>query len=109
MFIHFLIHLWNVHFYKLHHSFGHMCTYITVMLLKDRVGIEIVLHTHLSKVFRVLSIITKNGFGGLEVACWPLVPKFPGVHLAEAFGFLGRKNPQHAFRQRGSKAIGPMS
>ena len=60
MFIHFLIHLWNVHFYKLHHSFGQVCTYITVMLLKDRAGIGIVLRTHLSKVFRVLSIITKD-------------------------------------------------
>ena len=32
-----------------------------------------------------------SGFGGLEVACWPLVPKF-----AEAVGFLRvNKNPQH--------------
>jgi len=34
-----------------------------------------------------------NGFGGLEVACWPLVPKFVGSHPAEAVRFLGRKNP----------------
>jgi hypothetical protein len=40
-----------------------------------------------------------SGFGGLEVACWPLVPKFAGSHPAEAVGFLGRKNPQHAFRR----------
>jgi len=33
---------------------------------------------------------TKSGFGGLEIACWPLVPKFAGSHPAEAFGFLGR-------------------
>ena len=32
-----------------------------------------------------------SGFGGLEVACWPLVPKFAGSHPAEAVGFLGRK------------------
>ena len=50
-----------------------------------------------------------SGFGGLEVACWPLVPKFAGSHPAEAVGFLGRKNPQHAFPRRGSKAVGPMS
>ena len=31
------------------------------------------------------------GFGGLEVACWPLVPKFAGSHPAETVGFLGRK------------------
>jgi hypothetical protein len=30
-----------------------------------------------------------SGFGGLEVACWPLVPKFAGLHQAEAVGFLG--------------------
>jgi hypothetical protein len=50
-----------------------------------------------------------SGFGSLEVACWPLVPKFAGSHPAEAFGFLGRKNPQHAFLRRGSKAVCPMS
>ena len=47
-------------------------------------------------------------FGGLGVACWPLVPKFAGSNPAEAVGFLGRKNPQHAFLRRGSKAIGPL-
>jgi hypothetical protein len=35
--------------------------------------------------------IRGRNFGGLEVACWPLVPKFAGSHLAEAVGFLGRK------------------
>ena len=49
------------------------------------------------------------GFGGLWVACLPLVPKFAGSNPAEAVGFLGRKNPQHAFLRRGSKAVGPMS
>jgi len=49
------------------------------------------------------------GFGGLGVACWPLVPKSAGSNPAEAVGFLGRKNPQHAFLRRGSKAVGPMS
>ena len=51
-----------------------------------------------------------SGFGGLEVAFWPLVPKFPGSHPAEAVGFLGqKKNPQYAFLQRRSKAVRPMS
>jgi len=64
----------------------------------------------------IITVYTKNctkhvlsGFSGLEVACWPLVPKFAGSHPAEAVGFLGRKNPQHVFLRRGSKAIGPMS
>ena len=30
-------------------------------------------------------------FGGLEVACCPLVPKFPGSDPAEPVEFLGRK------------------
>ena len=34
---------------------------------------------------------TVIGFGGLEVACWPLVPKFAGSNLAEAVGFLRAK------------------
>ena len=50
-----------------------------------------------------------NGFGGLGVAFWPLVPKFAGLNPAEAVGFLGRKNPQHAFLRRGNKAVDPMS
>ena len=47
-----------------------------------------------------------SGFGGLEVACWPLVPKFTGSNPAD---FSGQKNPQHAFLRRGSEAVGPMS
>jgi len=31
------------------------------------------------------------GFGGLEVAFWPLVPKFAGSNPAEAVGFLRAK------------------
>ena len=44
-----------------------------------------------------------------RLACWPLVPEFAGSNPAEAVGFFGRKNPQHAFLRRGSKAVGPMS
>jgi hypothetical protein len=32
-----------------------------------------------------------NGLGGLEVAYWPLVPKFAGSNPAEAVGFLRAK------------------
>jgi hypothetical protein len=48
-----------------------------------------------------------RGFGGLEVACWPLVLKFVGSNSAEAFGFFGRKNPQHTFLRRGRKPSVP--
>ena len=32
-----------------------------------------------------------SGFGGLEVACWPLVPKFAGSNPTEAVGFFRAK------------------
>ena len=32
-----------------------------------------------------------RGFGGLDVACWPLVPKFAGSNPAEAVGFFRAK------------------
>ena len=32
-----------------------------------------------------------NGFGGLGIASWPLVPKFAGSNPAEAVGFLRAK------------------
>jgi hypothetical protein len=35
----------------------------------------------------------------------PLVPEFAGSNPAEAVGFFGRKNLQHAFLRRGSKAF----
>ena len=58
--------------------------------------------------YRVTS--TESGFGGLEIACWPLVPNFAGSNPAEAVGFFqGEKNPQRAFLLKGSKAVCPMS
>jgi hypothetical protein len=39
-------------------------------------------------------ILLKSGFGGLEDACWPLVPKFAGSNPAEAVGFFrAKKSP----------------
>ena len=32
-----------------------------------------------------------SGFGGLEVACWLLVPKFAGSNPSEAVGFFRAK------------------
>jgi len=46
---------------------------------------------------------------GLLIFVEQRVPKFTGSHPAEAVGFLGRKNLQHVFIRRGSKAVGPMS
>jgi hypothetical protein len=44
----------------------------------------------LPHVFYKLVFIKANdsGFGNLEVACWPLVPKFAGLHPAEDVGFF---------------------
>jgi hypothetical protein len=41
-----------------------------------------------------------SGFG-------TLVLKIAGSNPVEAAGFFGRKNPQHAFLRRGSKAVCP--
>ena len=55
--------------------------------------------THIDlEIGGIISILNKDlsGFGGLEVACWPLVPKFAGSNPAEAVGFLRvNKNPLH--------------
>jgi len=45
-----------------------------------------------------------GGFGGLEVS---VLASGTQVHGFKP-GFFGRKNPQHAFLRRGSKAISPM-
>ena len=41
------------------------------------------------RVHQDLVIDDSHVFGGLEVACWPLVPKFAGSKPAESVGFLG--------------------
>ena len=51
-----------------------------------------------------------KSFGGAEVACWLLTPKFAGSNPAEIVGFLKcDKNPPYAFLRKGSKIIGLMS
>jgi hypothetical protein len=64
---------------------------------------------YMTALLLVSTMVVLGGFGGLEVACWPLVPKFAVSNPAEAVGFFGRRNPQHAFLRRGSKAVCPMS
>jgi hypothetical protein len=41
-----------------------------------------------------VKICTISGFGGLEDACRPLVPKFAGSNPAEAVGFFRAKKSQ---------------
>ena len=51
-------------------------------------------HCHKDKAL-ILRLFSRyqsiSGFGGLGVACWPLVPKFAGSNSAEAVGFLRAK------------------
>ena len=44
--------------------------------------------------FPISSFVTcsLSDFGSLEVACWPLVPKFAGSNPTEAFGFFRAKD-----------------
>jgi hypothetical protein len=48
-------------------------------------------HCHRVTARLQIIIIIISGFGGLEIACWPLVPKFAGPNPAEAVGFLKAK------------------
>ena len=48
---------------------------------------RIIILTSVSEIF----IQYLGSFGGLGVACWPLVPKFAGSNPAEAVGFLRAK------------------
>ena len=52
---------------------------------------EFCIHISPRKFNFYLGDVVYIGFGGVGVACWPLVPKFAGSNPAEAFGFLGRK------------------
>ena len=58
----------------------------------------------------IIIIISRNiGFGGLEVACWSLVPRFAGSNPAEAVGFLRAKKSSARLRSlelRGRRILG---
>jgi hypothetical protein len=70
-----------------------------VLRLEDIVRL---INVHYTPTYAQVSNV-RCGFGGV------VVPKFAGSNPAEAVGFFGRKNPQHAFLRRGSKAVCPMS
>jgi hypothetical protein len=62
------------------------CAYLHLPAARTRLKINRRLRTFEKKIF---IYICRSGFGGLEVACWPLVPKFAGSNSAEAVGFFG--------------------
>jgi len=70
---------------------------VTVEALFFRNFVTYILDGNINK--KTPYIYIYDGFGGLGVACWHLIPKFAGSNPAE-----GRKNPQHAFLRSGSKA-----
>ena len=49
-------------------------------------------YQHIRTYFYKIKVCTRQrGFGGLDVVCWPLVPKFAGSNLTEAVGFFRAK------------------
>jgi hypothetical protein len=60
-------------------------------ILQFCVYIYVVMNRHANRIF-LRHITNVNCFGGLEVACWPLVPKFAGSNPAEAVGFNKKKS-----------------
>ena len=50
-----------------------------------------------------LYVCIYDGFGGLGVACCPLVPKFAGSNPAEAVGFLRAKKSSARLPSEGSR------
>jgi len=73
----------------MNNSVTHVATKV-YYTLRFTIPLELITHS-----FHIMchQYVLACGFGGLEVACWPLVPKFEGSHPAEAVGVLGRKNP----------------
>jgi hypothetical protein len=45
-------------------------------------------HSNHKKIIILTVFMTGSCFGGLEVACWPLVPKFAGSNPTKAVGFF---------------------
>jgi hypothetical protein len=57
-----------------------------------------------------LRVINGGCLGGVMVSVLAIGPKVRRFRPSQVDGFFkGDKNPQHAFLQRGSKAVGPMT
>ena len=83
-------HILNVNVYKnliLTVKFHFSTNRSTIMQTKHKAPIEL---TKCAKTVRY-NTRSLSGFGGLEVACWPLVPKSAGSNPAEAVGFFRAK------------------
>jgi hypothetical protein len=60
---------------------------LEILLGKENIDIG----TTFLLMFLYIYIYIYDGFGGLEVVCWHLVPKFAGSNPAETVGFLRAK------------------
>jgi len=63
----------------------YLCMYIYIYVYLSMFSM------YVCKYVFVYVYICMSGFGGLGVACWPLIPKFVGSNPAEAVGFLRAK------------------
>ena len=70
-----------------------MITFLTIYTSKRPVSIP----------FKATSFrkFLQSGVGGLEVACWLLVPKFAGSNPTEAVGFFRAKKTSARFPSEG--------
>ena len=67
------------------------CFIVYVGNICERNTVTINLSVNAIKRWRSECNVLLSGFGGLEVACWPLVPKFAGSNPTEAVGFFRAK------------------
>ena len=67
---------------------GNSCRYGSLALKRN---IELIQPKHRNRILIYKTKKNISGFGGLEVACWPLVLKFVGSNPAEAVGFFRAK------------------
>jgi hypothetical protein len=75
---------------KLPHSYSNMLFHkLGIGTLRSRISLR---SNHIwRKNYSVWYVQYLSGFGGLGVACWPLVLKFAGSNRAEAVGFFRAK------------------
>jgi hypothetical protein len=75
--------------YCIHDVWGVGCTPVSLLLVLSIFIYLLSFHFEIrSKYWHLIYDILKSAFDALQVACWPLVPKFAGSHPAEAVGFF---------------------
>ena len=57
----------------------------------NKMTVCVVIGAYFCRTAMLTEVTEGSGFGDLEVACWPLVPKFAGSNPAEAVRFFRAK------------------